>query len=97
MDSLRDAAAVPGPLLPNAGIRRQEPVPTWVTDCPGVAFLDSKGVWWCVSERPCRAMDPPDKRCLVFMSEGVARRVLWFPSGWRHLTPEQLETLSWQR
>jgi hypothetical protein len=42
-------------------------------------------------------MDPPGMRCLVFMSEAVARRVLCFPPGWRHLTPEQLEALSWQR
>ena len=95
MDSPRDAAAVPAPSLPNASIRRQEPA--WVMDCPGVAFLDSKGAWWCVSERPCRAMDPPGMRCLVFMSEAVVRRVLCFPLGWRHLTAEQLEALSWQR
>ena len=54
MDAPRYAAGVAESSSPDTSIRRQEPVPKWVTDCPGVAFVDSKGVWWCVSERPWR-------------------------------------------
>jgi hypothetical protein len=62
-----------------------------------VSFVDSKGVGWCVSEQPCRELDPPQMRCLVFMSETVIRRVLNFPPDWRSLAPDQLEALSWER
>jgi hypothetical protein len=69
----------------------------WIADCPGVRFVDSKAIWWCVSEQPCSEMDPQKMQCLVFMSEAVIRRVLNFPPDWRSLAPDQLEALSWRR
>jgi hypothetical protein len=71
--------------------------PEWVQNCAGRVYLDATGQWWCVSEQPCRASDPPGTTCLVFMSEQVVRRVLTFPQDWRALCAADLEVVSWQR
>jgi len=96
MDLMREAPDRP-PLSPDAHTGRQKTAPLWVVNCVGVSFLDSNGVWWCVSERPCQMSGAPDRQCLVFMSETVARRIFNFPADWRTFTPAQFETLSWQR
>ena len=47
---------------------------------------------WTVSEM----VDPHTlSPTLIFMSDGVGRRVRNFPSKWHDLPPEDLETLSW--
>jgi hypothetical protein len=78
-------------------VRPGAELPEWVRECPGRAYLDAAGKWWCVSERPCRESDPADMTCLVFMSEGTVRRVLNFPEDWRRLTAAELQAVSWQR
>jgi predicted nucleic acid-binding Zn ribbon protein len=91
-------AALPGRVAGDTSVGHpSRAIPTWVTECPGPTFLDSRGTWWCVSERACRAEDPLSVRSLVFMSETAARRVLDFPADWSSCTPDQFETLSWHR
>jgi hypothetical protein len=63
-----------------------------------VHFIDAEGTRWQVTERDCRlvpgALGP---RCLVFMTDGVLRRVWEYPEEWRTLSGNGLVALSWRR
>lgn len=63
-----------------------------------VHFTDAAFVVWNVIERDARR-DPGRRadNCLIFASATIVRRVWHYPPGWRQLTAEQLETLSWGR
>ncbi len=59
-----------------------------------VHFVDSEGRPWRVSERDTSGT--PGSRadaCLIFLSEGVARRSWHVPANWRALAPAALERL----
>jgi hypothetical protein len=46
----------------------------------------------------CEVVDPVSlARVLVFLSDGVARRVRHYPSDWRVLSADELHALSWGR
>ena len=67
--------------------------PLW--DAPdAVRFVDGEGLGWRVVE--CAAAHVPGSRgprCLIFLSEGLVRRVWSFPPEWRTLAPVALEAL----
>lgn len=59
-----------------------------------VCFVGTDGVAWRVVE--CPAAHVPGSRgarCLVFLSEGLVRRVWHFPLDWRTLSRAALEAL----
>lgn len=45
---------------------------------------------WCVYEVPADDPAPPSRRCLIFESTKVVRRVREYPEHWRALTDEAL-------
>jgi hypothetical protein len=67
--------------------------PMW--DAPdAVHFVDGGGIAWRVVD--CAGARVPGSRgprCLIFLSEGLVRRVWSFPPDWRALSPAGLEAL----
>lgn len=60
-------------------------------------FRMSDGRAWSVHEAavgPVAWAHGP--HCLVFHSDAMIRRVWHYPAGWRELSDDELETLSWQ-
>jgi hypothetical protein len=60
-----------------------------------VRFTDAEGIAWRVVERS--AVHVPGSHgpwCLIFLSEGLVRRVWSYPPGWRTLAPTALESLT---
>lgn len=63
-----------------------------------IHFIDAEGMRWQVTERDCRTVPgAPGPRCLVFMTDGVLRRVWDYPDEWRALSGDGLSALSWRR
>ena len=60
-------------------------------------FTDHHGTLWVVSECAMELGTTPARRCLVFESSAITRRVFTFPGTWRDLEPRALERLSWGR
>ena len=64
-------------------------------DRPQRAFIDVDHVAWIVRECVApRDACPRGTRCLIFESEGRARRVWTYPSNWRELDEAELARLS---
>ena len=67
--------------------------PLW-SSADAVHFVDGDGLAWRVVE--CATAHVPGARgprCLLFLSEGIARRVWAYPATWRALAPDALETM----
>ena len=67
--------------------------PMW-SDPAAVHFVDREGVAWRVVERSTE--DIPGARgprCLIFLCEGIVRRVWTYPAAWHTLSAAALEAL----
>lgn len=86
-------SATPDPQRPAAPPRDPLAAPLWHAE-DAVRFTDANGVAWRVVE--CASAHVPGARgprCLLFFSEGLARRVWVYPPHWRTLPPLALAAL----
>jgi hypothetical protein len=72
-----------------------ESAPSSIREVPDVVhFTAADGIAWRAAEH--EAVHVPGAygaRCLIFVADGVARRVWDFPDDWRLLSPRALEAL----
>ena len=68
--------------------------PLWDTN-DALRFTGAGGIVWRVVECPAAGVPGArGPRCLVFLADGIARRVWTYPPDWRLLSPVELEALT---